>query len=162
MKTASQNILVCAALDQCPTRSRWLIKCLVTDHCIDTLRQWLMCQPDLTLRSVYWREDGQSVAANNSVSHECVDWSALQGWVDAHTIDPIAPVIQRPDGTLECKRAAMAAFIDNCRRVLRERSSTATEMLRRTPRAAIRSEQPSNEWSGEYGIVRHNICNRLA
>jgi hypothetical protein len=61
-----------------------------------------MCQPDLTLRSVYWRDDGQSVAANNTISHECVNWDALQDWVGAHTIDPKARVVQRPDGTFAC------------------------------------------------------------
>jgi hypothetical protein len=66
-----------------------------------------MCQPDLTLRSVYWRDGGQSVAANNTISHECVNWDALQDWVGAHTIDPdpTARVVQKPDGTFACGSA---------------------------------------------------------
>ncbi|ETN38308.1 uncharacterized protein HMPREF1541_06339 [Cyphellophora europaea CBS 101466] len=70
------------------------------DHCIDTLRQWLMCQPDLSLRSVYWREDGLSAAANNSITHECVNWDALQEWVDQHSISAKDEAVQRPDGAL--------------------------------------------------------------
>jgi len=69
------------------------------DHCMDTLRQWLMCQPDLSLRSVFWNQDGVSAAANNSITHQCVDWSALENWIDDHTIPPKTPgLVLFPDG----------------------------------------------------------------
>jgi len=58
-----------------------------------------MCQPDLTMRSIFWREDGQSAKANNTIVHECVNWPALDDWVASHTIKATDRLVPRPDGT---------------------------------------------------------------
>ncbi|KPI40957.1 uncharacterized protein AB675_10613 [Cyphellophora attinorum] len=68
------------------------------DHCIDTLRQWIMCQPDLTLRPIVWREDGLSAKANNTIVHQCVNWTALGGWLSEHALHAKQQLIKRPDG----------------------------------------------------------------
>jgi Mycotoxin biosynthesis protein UstYa len=65
---------------------------------METLRQWLMCQPDLTARSVVWRENGLSGAANNTISHQCIDWEALQDWIDQRTINGSHPLVELPNG----------------------------------------------------------------
>jgi Mycotoxin biosynthesis protein UstYa len=72
----------------------------LTDHCIETLRQWLMCLPDLTPRSVIWREDGLSAKANNTIVHTCVDWDAVQSWIDRHIISGAQPLLKSPNGTV--------------------------------------------------------------
>ena len=58
-----------------------------------------MCQPDLTPRSVIWRENGLSAAANNTLEHTCVDWDSVQDWIDEHTISGSQPLIRSPNGT---------------------------------------------------------------
>lgn len=51
-------------------------------HCLEALRQSVMCTPDLTPRSVLWEDDEKSnIAVNPSVKLECLDWSTLVDWM---------------------------------------------------------------------------------
>ena len=51
-------------------------------HCLEALRQSVMCTPDLTPRSVSWEDDEKgNIAVNPSVKLECLDWSSLVGWM---------------------------------------------------------------------------------
>ncbi|KAF7905607.1 uncharacterized protein EAF01_006128 [Botrytis porri] len=49
-------------------------------HCFDSLRQYVMCNPDYTL----WYVSGHRV---NSYMQEktCQDWDALRDWTEEHT-----------------------------------------------------------------------------
>ena len=51
-------------------------------HCLEALRQSVMCTPDLTPRSVLWEDDEKgNIAVNPSVKLECLDWSSLVDWM---------------------------------------------------------------------------------
>lgn len=47
-------------------------------HCLEALRQSVMCNPDLTPRGVRWEdEDRKNVAVNPSAKMQCLDWDSL-------------------------------------------------------------------------------------
>ncbi|PVH93817.1 hypothetical protein DM02DRAFT_732877 [Periconia macrospinosa] len=71
------------------------------DHCIETLRKRLICQPDLGVRAIAWNPDKPGVAfANNSVESACVDWTAIQAWTKQHSFTEEERLITKPDGTI--------------------------------------------------------------
>ena len=47
-------------------------------HCIDLIRQVLMCKPDLTVEVKDKKLGG---VTGFGTTHECVDWGSLMGWV---------------------------------------------------------------------------------
>jgi hypothetical protein len=59
-----------------------------------------MCQPDLTMRPIVWRENGLSAKANNTITHQCVNWAALDGWLSEHALHAEDQLLRRPDGQL--------------------------------------------------------------
>ena len=47
-------------------------------HCLEALRQSVMCNPDLTPRGVRWEdEDRANIAVNPSAKMQCLDWDSL-------------------------------------------------------------------------------------
>lgn len=71
------------------------------DHCIESLRQWLICQPDLTLRTTYWdrKEDiGYYAQANNTVEHTCMDWSVVAKWTQERQLTSDDGLVKTPAG----------------------------------------------------------------
>ncbi|KAH7070241.1 hypothetical protein FB567DRAFT_216958 [Paraphoma chrysanthemicola] len=69
------------------------------DHCIETLRRRLICQPDLGVRAVAWNPEKPGVAfANNTVDSACVNWDAVQEWTRRHSFKEEERLISTPDG----------------------------------------------------------------
>jgi hypothetical protein len=69
------------------------------DHCIETLRKRLICQPDLGVRAIAWNPDKPGVAfANNTVDSACVNWDAVQDWTRQHSFTEDEKLISTPDG----------------------------------------------------------------
>lgn len=55
-------------------------------HCLEALRQSVMCKPDLTPRGVVWEDDEKSnIKVNPSAKLECLEWSSLVGWMKGMT-----------------------------------------------------------------------------
>ncbi|KAH8768322.1 hypothetical protein F5883DRAFT_669806 [Diaporthe sp. PMI_573] len=56
------------------------------DHCVDLLRQALMCAADVT--PFVWARDPRDGRLHGvtTVSHTCRDWSAIEGWAAARPI----------------------------------------------------------------------------
>jgi hypothetical protein len=54
------------------------------DHCIDSIRQSLMCSADITpLPYVWWRKFGQ-LMPTSAVTHTCRDFEAIRDWAKEH------------------------------------------------------------------------------
>jgi len=71
------------------------------DHCIETLRKRLICQPDLGVRAIAWDAERPGVAfANNTVDSACVNWDAVQEWTRKHSFTEEERLITRPDGQI--------------------------------------------------------------
>lgn len=50
------------------------------DHCIDSLRQSLMCASDLTPYPFIWDEEAQLIKEVGKVLHVCRDFGAVRQW----------------------------------------------------------------------------------
>ncbi|CZR36085.1 uncharacterized protein FPRO_03655 [Fusarium proliferatum ET1] len=61
-------------------------------HCLDMLRQSIMCQGDMQLLTMKWRQDGRIPTANFTSPHQCVNWGRLESWATSrrivHLMDP--------------------------------------------------------------------------
>lgn len=53
------------------------------DHCIDTLRQSIMCQGDLTPILIVWSESKHRLMPDFESRHLCRDFPLLKKWAEA-------------------------------------------------------------------------------
>ena len=51
------------------------------EHCVDYIRQFLMCKFDTTIIPYSWVRDHQNPTPNGNTLHKCVDWSSVQTWL---------------------------------------------------------------------------------
>ncbi|KAI1094220.1 hypothetical protein F5B19DRAFT_482355 [Rostrohypoxylon terebratum] len=51
------------------------------EHCVDYIRQSLMCQFDTGIIPYNWVLDHQNPTPNSNTHHKCVNWDALQEWL---------------------------------------------------------------------------------
>lgn len=59
-----------------------------TDHCVDLLRETIMCQPDYSLATFQWVGDTtKHVVQNGKTSHQCVDWNYFETWSKERALD---------------------------------------------------------------------------
>lgn len=57
-------------------------------HCIEMLRESIICRGDTTLSSFVWSAgDASHLTVEAKGRHQCVDWERLRKWNDARTID---------------------------------------------------------------------------
>ncbi|KAI9654979.1 MAG: hypothetical protein M1821_005732 [Bathelium mastoideum] len=60
-----------------------------TDHCLDMIRQSLMCRPDTDLYPFSWGEDGVPSAHVHSLTpKQCVKWDSLDTWASKRALRP--------------------------------------------------------------------------
>ncbi|KAE9980783.1 hypothetical protein EG328_012031 [Venturia inaequalis] len=59
---------------------------LHTDHCIEILRQAILCHGDTSLFTVRWSEGSRIPRADFSNEHTCVDWDALNSWAGERSV----------------------------------------------------------------------------
>jgi hypothetical protein len=58
-----------------------LLTCFL-DHCLESLRQTLMCQPDVSVYTLEWTPHSRvKPTVRVPQAHACVDWSALHEWM---------------------------------------------------------------------------------
>jgi hypothetical protein len=61
------------------------------DHCVETLRQGIMCRGDVSLGTyTYLSGGGNDVTARSWGSHQCIDFDALMAWTKSRAIDIFA------------------------------------------------------------------------
>ncbi|KAI1400213.1 tat pathway signal sequence [Hypoxylon fuscum] len=56
------------------------------DHCVDLLRQVLMCQGDVSLLTYNWVDDYRRPWPKFDVDHTCRNWDSVQKWAKQHNI----------------------------------------------------------------------------
>ncbi|KAK8128699.1 hypothetical protein PG984_009807 [Apiospora sp. TS-2023a] len=57
------------------------------EHCVDYIRQSLMCQFDTGIIPYNWVLDHENPTPNANTHHTCVDWDALQEWLAQRTVE---------------------------------------------------------------------------
>ena len=63
------------------------------NHCLDAIRQELMCRGDVSLTTYEWLPDLQIPWAKLSYDHECINWESIQDWAKERTVDIFDPKI---------------------------------------------------------------------
>ncbi|KZZ89201.1 hypothetical protein AAL_07849 [Moelleriella libera RCEF 2490] len=57
------------------------------DHCIETIRQGIMCRGDVSLATYTYLGDTENVTARSWAPHQCVDFAGLMNWARSHAVD---------------------------------------------------------------------------
>ncbi|CRG88717.1 hypothetical protein PISL3812_05751 [Talaromyces islandicus] len=69
------------------------------EHCVDYIRQSIMCNFDTSILSYDWVRDHQMPTPNSNVMHRCVDWEFVQGWFRERAVKmPDGFVWSKPEG----------------------------------------------------------------
>ncbi|KAI1381360.1 tat pathway signal sequence [Hypoxylon crocopeplum] len=67
------------------------------DHCIDVLRQVLMCQGDVSLLTYSWIDGYRRPWPNFEVDHTCRDWNSIVEWARENNIPSLkGPILLHP------------------------------------------------------------------
>ncbi|KXG51447.1 uncharacterized protein PGRI_094590 [Penicillium griseofulvum] len=61
------------------------------DHCIDSIRQNLMCNADLSLMTFHWVDDDMAPKPLFRRTHECANWENIQEWASKRSFNPDDP-----------------------------------------------------------------------
>ncbi|OJJ67982.1 hypothetical protein ASPBRDRAFT_660526 [Aspergillus brasiliensis CBS 101740] len=57
------------------------------EHCIDNLRQNIMCKADIALLTFTWDPSDRAPKPNFVVEHECANWEKVDKWAEEHRFD---------------------------------------------------------------------------
>ena len=57
------------------------------EHCIEILRQSVMCRGDTTLITFRWGHTVKLPQPDVTLEHTCVDWDSLMDWAGQHSIN---------------------------------------------------------------------------
>lgn len=72
-----------------------------TAHCLDTLRQIIMCRADIGLLTYEWRPKYRKPWPKFDVTHQCRNWDNIARWAEDHSVDTRGGILMHPDlGTL--------------------------------------------------------------
>ncbi|EED16330.1 conserved hypothetical protein [Talaromyces stipitatus ATCC 10500] len=68
------------------------------DHCIETLRQGIMCRGDVSLATYTYLQGSNDVTARSWGSHQCIDFESLTAWTRERAVDIFRPgVLPNPE-----------------------------------------------------------------
>ncbi|CZT12549.1 uncharacterized protein RCO7_11740 [Rhynchosporium graminicola] len=57
------------------------------DHCVDTIRQSLMCSVDVSVLTWEWNEERQQNLEKGAIVHTCRNFDKVRDWAKTHAID---------------------------------------------------------------------------
>ncbi|KAF4624107.1 hypothetical protein G7Y89_g14064 [Cudoniella acicularis] len=64
---------------------------LHTDHCLEILRQGVICRGDIALVPMKWEADNVKPVADFSVPHKCANWDSIIEWSKPRWLDILKP-----------------------------------------------------------------------
>ncbi|PYH44305.1 oxidase ustYa family protein [Aspergillus saccharolyticus JOP 1030-1] len=64
---------------------------LHTDHCLEILRQSVMCHADISMITMTWEPTSKYPAADFQNVHECKNWDVLYEWQKQRSVDMMKP-----------------------------------------------------------------------
>ncbi|CEJ92588.1 hypothetical protein VHEMI08231 [[Torrubiella] hemipterigena] len=62
-----------------------------TEHCLDWLREYLMCNADTSLIPIQWSSDSPGPIATDTGKHQCVVWEPVYNWMASRAFNPSQP-----------------------------------------------------------------------
>jgi hypothetical protein len=95
-KASGALISVCILFTAQPTSC--LLVCCTSDHCIEMLRQNIMCHGDVTMLTYDWVEGVKDPFPNFNIPHRCRNFEKVLNWVDEHRVfAPKSEVVRLED-----------------------------------------------------------------
>ncbi|KAI0895695.1 hypothetical protein F4806DRAFT_467652 [Annulohypoxylon nitens] len=68
------------------------------DHCLENLRQYVMCNADLSINTFEWIPNFRRPWPNFQVTHECANWDSIKQWAWANSFNGYDDnLIKHPD-----------------------------------------------------------------
>ncbi|PMD34953.1 hypothetical protein L207DRAFT_436684, partial [Hyaloscypha variabilis F] len=61
------------------------------DHCIEVLRQGVICRGDISLVTIQWQASQKLPVADFTAPHECVNFDSLNDWARERRINAMEP-----------------------------------------------------------------------
>ncbi|OJJ42006.1 hypothetical protein ASPZODRAFT_39420, partial [Penicilliopsis zonata CBS 506.65] len=65
------------------------------DHCIENIRQRLMCAPDLNVYTYHWLPESTLPHGHLFTRHQCVEWDSFYAWAENSAIN--SPPLSKPN-----------------------------------------------------------------
>ena len=104
------------------------------NHCIDILRQVLMCHGDVSIQVYDWIDDYRWPWPNFNTAHTCRKWDAINGWAGDHFVPTLrGSVLVHPSlGKLTARRLVRehSTNVIFSRRVLSRRRNYVNTILK--------------------------------
>lgn len=75
----------CSCLSQ---RRAPFLQCYIDhdpDHCLETIRQAILCNAEPTFVTYYWL-DKDKIKGNRTGLRHCVNWENIQSWAEGRTV----------------------------------------------------------------------------
>ena len=67
------------------------------DHCVDLLRQVVMCHGDISLHTYSWIDDYRWPWPSMQTQHQCKNWDNLMDWSKDHYVESLqGPILSHP------------------------------------------------------------------
>lgn len=68
------------------------------DHCVDTIRQYIMCNVDISMVTYGWDPlERHGIPVPNFVAqHQCVDYDKFSQWAKEHRFSMHGSILQHP------------------------------------------------------------------
>ena len=67
------------------------------DHCLELLREALMCQADVSIMTFRWSDERPIPVADLWSSHECVNWDIVEQWAGERRVNLSIPGLLEPN-----------------------------------------------------------------
>lgn len=89
---------------------------LTIDHCVDILRQVVMCSADVTLITGVWVEGYPRLSADFNTQHKCRDYETLIEWNQENANRPESYAhLRKPEGAKQMPEPAWVKIQENKR-----------------------------------------------
>ncbi|PQE27647.1 Tat pathway signal sequence protein [Rutstroemia sp. NJR-2017a BBW] len=66
------------------------------EHCIEQIRQSLMCSGDLSILTYNWVKEERMPKPNFRTVHACQNWDHMVGWARKNSVEDLMKYIRRP------------------------------------------------------------------
>jgi hypothetical protein len=84
-----------------PGEQQWDELFFHADHCLESLRQAVMCSADVSIYTLEWTPHSKyKPAVRVPQPHACVDWEALHGWMGERAAS-LEDVVRPPESLFE-------------------------------------------------------------
>lgn len=68
------------------------------DHCLDGMRQYIMCHADAAPNTYEWIPDYEHPWPIFETEHQCINWDSFHAWANKNSFDGFDPnLISHPD-----------------------------------------------------------------